>query len=457
MRSLGFLLLLLFAGFSWAQSLSVNGREVAGLTLSLVEGVSYAPAGRYADALGARMTIDYGSGLVSLELGGRLVVLPSYTEVPGGGATGTWSVNGISREGQAAVFDEGQLYLPVSAVAQGLLGYTTYLPGRGVMVVLPRGRIEDLDAQRRGNSDRLVVTLSSNVPYVLFYNEPLNSLELRFDRTDSDGVGAVTNGRYFTRADALTSQGDAEVRVSLEDGVDYSLYTVPDGRGYQLVIDLFQAVEEEQVAAPEPRVAIDAAHGGDDPGMVLAGSSEGRRTLEISRLLAGALRERGLEVALSRVEDHDLPLSIRSGSGVGADLFLSLHVHPAPDEVISVYYLEEAGGAAGLDMAVRRNAEDQLQGDTDELRRRLLLNLVPDLDVGRRYAEGLRGEVFTRGSFRVAVPQPAPLAILAGAAGRGLLIELPDQVTGSEAAQEELVAALADALATLLLGQEAGR
>ncbi|MEX2535902.1 MAG: N-acetylmuramoyl-L-alanine amidase [Trueperaceae bacterium] len=449
----------LVIGLAGAQTLSVNGREVAGLTLSLVDGVSYAPARPLSEALGARMTIDYSSGLVSLELGGRLVVLPTFNQPGGaGGPAGSWHVNGVQREGRGAVFDEGQLFLPVSAVAQAFLGYTTYVPDRErVMVVLPRGRMVDLEAVRRGNSDRLVITLGANVPYLVYYNEPLNALELHFDRTDTAGVGAVEDGRFFTRAAALSSRGGAEIRVSLEEGVDFSTYTVPDGRGYQLVIDLFAEVEEALGTASAPRVVIDAAHGGDDLGMSLAGSSESDRTLEVSDRLAQALRQRGLSVELSRSEDHDLPLTSRSGRGMGADLFLSIHVHPTSDRAISVYYLAEAAGAAGLDMAVRQNAETELADTTDDLRRRLLLNLVPDIEVGRRYAQGLQSELFAQGGLSVADPQPAPLAVLAGSAGRGLLIELPAEITGQQSDDEALIDDLADAVATLLLGRESVR
>ncbi|HEX7003225.1 MAG TPA: N-acetylmuramoyl-L-alanine amidase [Trueperaceae bacterium] len=458
MKRLAPLLLLLLAAVASAQSLSVNGYEVPGLNLSLVEGVSYAPATAYAEALGASMTVDYGSGLVGLELGGRLVLLPTFTEIPEEGAYGFWQVNGEPRRARAAVFDDGVLFLPVAAVANALLGYTTYVPeSDSVMVVLPRGRVESLDARRRGDSDRIVLTLSSNVPYALFYNEPVSSLELRFDRTESSGITALDDGRYFRRATVLDARGDAELRVVLEEDVDYSVYTVPDGRGYQLVVDLFPAQEEEVAQEPPPRVVINAAHGGDDRGMAVARGSESGQTLALSSELAEELRRRGLAVELTRREDHDLPLASRSGSGVGADLFLSLHVHPTPDGVISLYYLEEADGAAGLDMAVRQNAEEELQGSTDELRRRLLLNLVPDVEVGRRYAEGLRGELFASGGFLVAEPEPAPLAILAGAAGRGLLIELPAELTSQDASRQELVDTLAGAVATLLMSDEAGR
>lgn len=424
---LALVVLLLFAAATAAPTLSVNGRDVPGLTLSLVEGVSYAPAGAFADALGARSMIDYGSGLVSLELGGRVVVLRTFSEAVDAAAENvTVNVNGSERAGSGAVFRDGQLFLPVSIVAQAFLGYTTYVSERErVVVVLPRGQVRDLEWSWHSGADRLVVSVSANVPYSLYFNEPVNALEVRFDRSEVAQIPAVEDGRFFSRAVALGGRGGAEVKVSLEPDVGYTVYTVPDGRGYRLVVDLFREEAAEEPATQAARVVIDPAHGGEDGGMIVEGSPEGETTLAISRRLAEQLDRLGLRTELTRSEDHEVPLASRSGMGVGADLFLSIHVHPNSDGAIGVYYLAEADGAANLDLAVRRNAEADLPGTTDALRRRLLLNLIPDVEVGRRFALGLESEVFARSGVRVDDPQSAPLAVLAGAAGRGLLIEMP--------------------------------
>lgn len=457
MRTLLALLLCLAAAHAAsAPSLSVNGREVDGLTLSLVEGVSYAPAGAYAEALGAGMVIDYGSALVSLELGGRLLVLNTFNDASAAGGEGvTIQVNGQRRPGRGGVFSGGQLYLPVSVVAQALLGYTTYVQDREqVLVVLPRGRLTDLDLERNGRADRLVASLASNVPYTVYYNEPVNTLEVRFDRTDDGGVEGVEGGRHLRQAAVLAGRGTAELRISLNEDVDYRVYTVPAGRGYQLVVDLFREVASPRDEIPPPLVVLDPAHGGDDAGVSESGQpEEGVLTLELARGLSDALEQRGMRAELSRDEDHSLPLNSRSSMGVGADLFLSIHVHPGTSDSISVYYLSEAEGTASLDLAIRQNAESELENATDNLRRRLLLNLVPDLEVGRRYAQGLSGELFALSGLSVSEARPAPLAVLAGAAGRGLLLEIP----ASEAASGRLIDALAEVVGVLLRGREQNR
>lgn len=449
MKRVLLLLLLALAFAASAQTLGVNGRDVEGLTLGLVSGISYAPAAEYADAMGARMAIDYGAGLVSLQMGGRLVVLDTFGE-PGQAVAEsvTMRVNGEPRRAPGGVFHDGRLYLPVSAVAQAFLGHVSYVAEQErVMVVLPRGRLSELDVRRGRDADRLIITLSAHVPYSAYLNEPLSALELRFERTDLGSVREQEGGAFLERATAMSSRGMTQVRVRMGEDTGYRIYTAPQDRGYQLIVDLFERPEVEVEETPAPRVVLDAAHGGDDGGMDLGASKESMRVLEFSRALARALESRGMRVELSRSGDYSLPLASRSGSGVGADLFISLHIHPNPDGSLRVYYLDEADGAASLDLAVRQNAEAELEEATDALRRRLLLNLVPDVEIGRRYAHGLHGELYSAASVRVAEPRPAPLAVLAGAAGRGLLLELP-----AEEASEQLVDGLARVVEVLLGG-----
>ena len=94
--------------------------------------------------------------------------------------------------------------------------------------------------------------------------------------------------------------------------------------------------------APSPRprrrrlVVVDAGHGGPDNGMT--GPIGGRQkmyekhvTLAVSLLLADALRERGVDVALTRTRDTLIALADRGrfANQRKADLFLSVHVNAA--------------------------------------------------------------------------------------------------------------------------------
>lgn len=83
-------------------------------------------------------------------------------------------------------------------------------------------------------------------------------------------------------------------------------------------------------------IAVDAGHGGRDPGnpgVIIAGRrvNEARLTLAMSQRLASELRARGLDVVMTRDEDLLVPLERRGpiANGRRADLFISLHTNAA--------------------------------------------------------------------------------------------------------------------------------
>lgn len=83
-------------------------------------------------------------------------------------------------------------------------------------------------------------------------------------------------------------------------------------------------------------VAVDAGHGGVDPGnngVVLNGRrvTEARLTLEMAKRLESELRSRGLDVVMTRPEDRLVPLDQRGpiANARRADLFISLHTNAA--------------------------------------------------------------------------------------------------------------------------------
>jgi N-acetylmuramoyl-L-alanine amidase len=83
-------------------------------------------------------------------------------------------------------------------------------------------------------------------------------------------------------------------------------------------------------------VAVDAGHGGVDPGnpgVVLNGRrvNEARLTLEMAKRLESELRARGIDVIMTRDEDRLIPLDRRGpiANARRADLFISLHTNAA--------------------------------------------------------------------------------------------------------------------------------
>ncbi|MDY0109779.1 MAG: N-acetylmuramoyl-L-alanine amidase [Candidatus Krumholzibacteria bacterium] len=147
---------------------------------------------------------------------------------------------------------------------------------------------------------------------------------------------------------ATQREGHTVVAVRVNELVTrYRTHTEQDGRHIVLVL------EEEQVTAlPEPvprgaaeiavtigpvdvtrrlairTVVIDPGHGGSDPGVEgVGGLLEKDINLEVGLRLAEYLRQKGLQVVLTRQDDRHLGLAERAeiANTAGGDLFISLH------------------------------------------------------------------------------------------------------------------------------------
>ncbi len=446
MKPLALALLLALCGTAFSQpELVVNGRTIAGNTTSLVNGVSYAPAGPLASALGGTLAVDSQRGVAAIDSGARLLQIEVFgSPEAAAAASGALRLDGVVIPGPGALDVGGEVYLPVKQVSEALGGSVTFFDTIGrVVVVQPRARISAL--RRAVSPERIEISLSSPVRYSVFFNQPVNTLLVHFERTDIELALPALDGEQFIVAAATASGGGADLRIQLEPGVGYQVYQLPEGRGYRLVVALGQGGTSPLLNGR--RVVIDPGHGGTDGGTVFdAFGSESVLTLGFAQRLASALRVRGISVELTRDTDHDLDVARRSSAGIGADLMLSVHAANLPVGEFNLYYLGDAADVATLDMAIRQNASAAAAIETDRLRRELLLGLVPDLARGRELAEGLGSRLFALGTYRSNVLAPAPLQAIGGAAGRGLLIELAP----ADLASPEMPARLAEAIAAIL-------
>jgi len=114
-------------------------------------------------------------------------------------------------------------------------------------------------------------------------------------------------------------------------------------------------------------VAVDAGHGGDDPGATGAdGTHEKDVTLAIARALAARIDEQpGMHAVLTRSGDYFVELRRRMerASAAHADMFVSIHADAVRDREVtgaSVYILSERGASseAAKKLAEQQNAVD---------------------------------------------------------------------------------------------------
>ncbi|MBN8232481.1 N-acetylmuramoyl-L-alanine amidase [Corallococcus macrosporus] len=121
----------------------------------------------------------------------------------------------------------------------------------------------------------------------------------------------------------------------------------------------------EQLGLKVRRVVIDAGHGGHDSGAIgKAGTKEKDVALAISKKVADGLREKGLEVVLTRDDDSFIRLEDRAklANEAHGDLFISVHCNSAATHKlrgIETYTLNTSADRYSIRLAARENASSE--------------------------------------------------------------------------------------------------
>ena len=171
--------------------------------------------------------------------------------------------------------------------------------------------------------------------------------------------------------------------------------------GHRLVVDVYpvdggagEKPARKRVAADDPKdrrkvvVAVDAGHGGEDPGAVTkSGIREKNVVLAIARALKRHIdRTPGMRAVLVRDGDYYVGLRRRTeiARRQGADLFVSIHADAFRDPRVSgssVYVLSRRGASseAARWLAQQENAADFVGGVSIDDKDGLLASVLVDL------------------------------------------------------------------------------
>ena len=231
------------------------------------------------------------------------------------------------------------------------------------------------------------------------------------------------------------------------------LATPNDRYGYRLVVDLggpaaavaatvaAAAPIKAEHARPEARdliIAIDAGHGGEDPGAIgMHGTREKDVTLAIARALERSVNaEPGMRAVLTRDGDYFVPLRdrMRRARAQQADLFVSIHADSIRDRAVdgsSVYILSQRGATneAARWLAERENAADLIGGvsleDKGDLLASVLLDLsqTASLSASETAAEHVLHQLNLVGEVRKPLVQQAGFMVLKSPDIPSMLIE----------------------------------
>jgi N-acetylmuramoyl-L-alanine amidase len=227
-----------------------------------------------------------------------------------------------------------------------------------------------------------------------------------------------------------------------------------NGPGQELVVELGPETRAEATQNAPPKVvralhapqdddrtivvAVDAGHGGEDPGAIgHGGTREKDVTLAIARALAQRINaEPGMRAVLTRNRDEFLVLRDRIGRAhlAKADLLVSVHADSIRDESIagaSVYVLSERGATdeAARWLADRENSADLMAGvappDKDPQLKSVLIDLsqTATISASMSAAERVLAALDHVGEVRKARVQQAGFLVLKSRDIASMLVE----------------------------------
>lgn len=269
------------------------------------------------------------------------------------------------------------LLLPGLATAATVQGVRLWAGPDNTRVVLDLNAAVEHTVFTLSGPDRIVIDIQ---------NARFGSVEL----PASDGV--VTGIRHAARHD-----DDLRIVLDLTQAAQPKTFLLPphEQYGYRLVIDLENPHSRAKTPprqAPDGArdliIAIDAGHGGEDPGAIgRHGTREKTVALAIARRLAKLVDATpGMKAVL--VREGDYYISLRGRMEIArkqrADMFISIHADAFRDKRArgaSVYVLSERGASseAARWLAESENASDLVGGVKLDDKSDLLASVLLDL------------------------------------------------------------------------------
>ncbi|MDH3934063.1 MAG: N-acetylmuramoyl-L-alanine amidase [Gammaproteobacteria bacterium] len=268
--------------------------------------------------------------------------------------------------------------------------------------------------------------------------------------TSTKAAGLVTGVRA-----ARNDQNTLRIVLELKQTAEPRTFTLKPNEkyGHRLVVDLYGArttagvskkkvvkksVAEKPAALRDLVIAIDAGHGGEDPGARGSrGTKEKTVVLAIARQLAELVRkEPGMRPVLIREGDYYIGLRqrINKARKHNADLFISIHADAFRDKRAhgsSVFVLSRRGASSemGRWLANQENAADLAGGvsldDKDDLLAEVLLDLSQSatIEASHEVAANMLGGLKRLGKTHKSTVQRAGFVVLKSPDIPSILVE----------------------------------
>ena len=332
-------------------------------------------------------------------------------------------------------------------------GFAAVLLGLGALSLSDAAELRGIHLSTSASSAQVTLDMSEGATHKLFTLEHPDRvvIDLPQTRLASEvrvpaASGVVTDVRVGSQPD-----GTLRVVVQLRSALAAHSVWAPGEEGGQLVLSLGEPAQEPAPAPPKTVraahapgegdrdviIAVDAGHGGVDPGAIgHGGTREKDVTLAIARALAGRINaEPGMRAVLTRDRDEFLVLRdrIARARAAHADMFISVHADSMADRSItgaSVYVLSVHGASseAARWLAERENTADLVGGvradDQDALEPVLIEEAQNQIiGVSASAAERVVSALEGVGEIRKAQVQRAGFVVLKSRAIPSMLIE----------------------------------
>jgi N-acetylmuramoyl-L-alanine amidase len=242
--------------------------------------------------------------------------------------------------------------------------------------------LRNMSSDHRSDSTRLLLDLSGPARYSLFmlHNPDRIVLDLNDTamKTSTKGLsfqGSPINGVRH----AVRNGRDLRLVIDVGSKVKPRTFIEKTSSGQRLVLDLGTAARAQQVVKSVANdssrrdvvIAIDAGHGGDDPGAMGVWSKVHKRvlqekhvTLAISKELKNLIeKQRGYRVVMIRNGDYFVPLKQRRSLArkYQADLMISIHADAFTDTRAygaSVFAISNKGATSAMAAFIAKQEND---------------------------------------------------------------------------------------------------
>jgi len=331
-------------------------------------------------------------------------------------------------------------------------GFAAGLLGLGAISVSGAAELRGIHLSTSADSAQVTLDLSEGATHKLFTLDHPDRVVIDLPQTHlasevrvPAASGIVTDVRLGTQPD-----GTLRVVVQLKSPLAAHSAWAPGEEGHQLVLSLGEPAQAPQVPPKTVRalhapgegardviIAVDAGHGGVDPGAIgQGGTREKDVTLAIARALAERINaEPGMRAMLTRDRDEFLVLRdrIARARAARADMFISVHADSIADRSVtgaSVYVLSVHGASseAARWLAERENTADLVGGvraDDQDALEPVLIDAAQNeiIGVSASAAERVVSALEGVGEIRKAQVQRAGFVVLKSRSIPSMLIE----------------------------------